>query len=236
MRFIVFLLTPNQSCNTFLNDVQHRQISNTYKTQHRTTVIQIRIYGRVIIIFVVFKFKMFFTLTIMPIFFFWNSISNKVNMITPIQFDIYLTHRIFFNINTFNVPIFYINLCELVGKWLAAILTGQWIRRTEPRSSRYILNWSQFHDAGVIACTSLLISLSGKLHWSIFCDCPVFQTDCDFMVAVFEMAVMPANFRKWKLSLLQTVHKYANWVDPKRHMTFHSRNAELSGKYFVIWA
>ena len=127
-------------------------------------------------------------------------------------------------------------LCELVGKWLAAILTGQWIRRTEPRSSRYILNWSQFHDAGVIACTSLLISLSGKLHWNIFCDCPVFQTDCDFMVAVFEMAVMPANFRKWKLSLLQTVHKYANWVDPKRHMTFHSGNAELSGKYFVIWA
>ena len=65
-------------------------------------------------------------------------------------------------------------LCELVGKRPAAILTGQWIRRTEPRSKRYILNWSQFHNDGVIACTSLLIFLSGKLHWSIFCDCPVF--------------------------------------------------------------
>ena len=65
-------------------------------------------------------------------------------------------------------------LCELVGKWPAAILTGQWLRRTEPWSGRCILNWSQFHDAGVIACTSLSISLSGKLHWSIFSDCPVF--------------------------------------------------------------
>ena len=64
-------------------------------------------------------------------------------------------------------------LCELVGKWPSAILTGQWIRRTEADRGD-ILNWSQFHDAGVIACDSLPISLSGKLHWSIFCDCPVF--------------------------------------------------------------
>ena len=59
-------------------------------------------------------------------------------------------------------------LCELAGKWPVAILTGHWIRRTEPWSGRYILNWSQFHDARVIACTSLLIYLSGKLHGSIF--------------------------------------------------------------------
>ena len=56
------------------------------------------------------------------------------------------------------------------------------------------------------------------------------------MVAVFKMAVLPANFRKWKLSFLQSVPKYANCIDPKRHMTFHSRNIELSVKYVVIWA
>ena len=64
-------------------------------------------------------------------------------------------------------------LCELVGKWPVAILSGQWIRRTEPWSGRYILN-CQFHDAGVITCTSLLISLSDKLHCNIVNDCPVF--------------------------------------------------------------
>ena len=56
------------------------------------------------------------------------------------------------------------------------------------------------------------------------------------MVVVFKMAVLPANFRKWKLSFLQSVPKYANCIDPKRHMTFHSRNIELSVKYFLIWA
>ena len=55
------------------------------------------------------------------------------------------------------------------------------------------------------------------------------------MVAILKMAVLPANFRKWKLSFLQSVPKYANSIDPKRHMTFHSRNIELSVKYFVIW-
>ena len=55
-------------------------------------------------------------------------------------------------------------LCELVGIWPAAIFDRA---VNSP-------HWSQFHDAGVIACTSLLISLSGKLHWSIFSDCPVF--------------------------------------------------------------
>ena len=52
------------------------------------------------------------------------------------------------------------------------------------------------------------------------------------MVVVFKMAVLPANFRKWKLSFLQSVPKYANCIDPKRHMTFHSRNIELSVKIF----
>ena len=90
-------------------------------------------------------------------------------------------------------------LCELVGKWPAAILTGQWIRRTEPRSRRYILNWSQFHDAGVIACTSLSISLSGKLHWSIFCDCPVFLNWLWFYGSRFQNGGYACKFPKMEI-------------------------------------
>ena len=44
------------------------------------------------------------------------------------------------------------------------------------------------------------------------------------MVAVFKMAVLSANLRKWKLSCLKSVHKYANCVDPTLHRTFYSRN------------
>ena len=113
------------------------------------------------------------------------------------------------------------------------ILTGPWIRRTESGSRRYILNWTQFHDSAVIACCSLLISLADKMLWS---DCPFYETDWDSMVAVFKMAVSSANFRKWKLSYLQSTHKYANCVDPTLHMTFHSRNVVLFVQYSAIWA
>ena len=65
-------------------------------------------------------------------------------------------------------------LCEPVGKWPAAILTGPWIRRTESGTRIYILNWTQFHDSAVIARCSLLISLSDKMLWSILSDCPFF--------------------------------------------------------------
>ena len=56
-------------------------------------------------------------------------------------------------------------LYELVAKWPAAILTGMWIRRTEPWSRRlfsfYLKSISRYW---VISCTSLSISLSGKRH------------------------------------------------------------------------
>ena len=55
-------------------------------------------------------------------------------------------------------------LCEPVGKWPAAILTGPWIRHTESGSRRYILNWTQFHDSAVIARCSLLTRCS-EVFW-----------------------------------------------------------------------
>ena len=87
----------------------------------------------------------------------------------------------------------------------------------------------------VTACNSLLIYVSGKVHGSLLSDCPVWRTDCDFVVAVFKMAVCQQIFKNEKLSFLPSVHKYENCIDPERHMVCYSRNIKLSVQYYLIW-
>ena len=93
-------------------------------------------------------------------------------------------------------------------------------------------NWTQFHDFAAIARISLSARCSKEfwvsfpfLNWFWF-DGRCFQ-NCGFVV----------KFPKMKtVFFLQSIHGYANYVDPTPHMKFYSRNVVLFLWYSVIWA
>ena len=45
-------------------------------------------------------------------------------------------------------------LCEQLGKWPVAILTGHWLHFAWSRTKGYILMWAKFHNTGAIALNS----------------------------------------------------------------------------------
>ena len=66
------------------------------------------------------------------------------------KFGSYLVCKVSLVVRSWLITPRHAKLCELVGKWPAAILTGQWIRRTEPWSGRYIWTEVNFMMPGLL--------------------------------------------------------------------------------------
>ena len=119
-------------------------------------------------------------------------------------------------------------IVRLVVKWPVAIC------RTEPWFRRYILKSISRYRGYCVYFTINFSFWQAALKYVKWLPC--FLNWLWFCGSRFQNGGFAGKFPKKKIAFLHSVHKYANCVDPKRHMTFHSGNVELSVKYFVIWA